>query len=218
MFYPTVLRPEVFNATIIPIHTTGIMLQGQNLGKLNFGYDILAGNGIGAEDVSDNNESKSLTASLHISPLEGSRIGFSYYNDFITTGTKRPGSTATTIKNISQNIYSASASYFRNRIEALTEYSYVMNDADSIGTTLTHSYYGYLGYRIKDAYVPYFRFDYLENEPNESFFSAQKANIYSVGFRYEISYLAAVKLEYQFKYSSKTGESNNVFFQLAVGF
>jgi len=218
VFYPTIGRPEVFNATIIPIHTTGILFSGQNFGKFGFGYDVLIGNGIGSEDVSDNNESKSLTAAMHVKPFEGSRFGISYYNDFISSGTKRPGGAGNTLKTISQNIYSVSASYTKNKLEFLTEYSYVINDPDSLETTLTHSYYGYAGYKIKDKYVPYFRFDYLENETSETFFAPQKANIYTIGFRYEINYLAVVKLEYQYKYSNKTGETNNLFFQFAVGF
>ena len=113
-------------------------------------------------------------------------------------------------------------SYFKNNIELLTEHSAVMNQVTdtAIGSNLTHSYYGYIGYSIKDKYVPYFRFDYLEIPKKDIFYSPQFSNIYTLGFRYEISYLAVVKVEYQYKWSTKIGgnESNNYYFQFAIGF
>ena len=42
-FFPTIGRPLLFDANIIPIHTTGLGLTGLNLGKLKFGYNILVG-------------------------------------------------------------------------------------------------------------------------------------------------------------------------------
>ena len=41
VFFPTIERPLLFAANIIPIHTTGIAFRGINLGKLKFGYNIM---------------------------------------------------------------------------------------------------------------------------------------------------------------------------------
>jgi hypothetical protein len=62
VFFPTIERPLLFEAEIIPLHTNGISLQGQNLGSAKFGYDVMIGNGLGSSDITDNDNRKSITA------------------------------------------------------------------------------------------------------------------------------------------------------------
>ena len=50
LFFPTIDRPRSFG-THVPIHTLGLRLQGQNIGKLRFGYDLVIGNGMSSNDV-----------------------------------------------------------------------------------------------------------------------------------------------------------------------
>jgi hypothetical protein len=76
VFFPTIERPLLFAANFIPLHTTGMSAQGQNLGKLRFGYDLMVGNGLGSSDVADNDTYKSITAALHIKPVENLRLVF----------------------------------------------------------------------------------------------------------------------------------------------
>lgn len=52
IFYPTIDRPTAFGS-IVPLHTLGLDIRGQYLGRLNFGYDLVVGNGISSTDVSD---------------------------------------------------------------------------------------------------------------------------------------------------------------------
>lgn len=80
LFFPTIDRPRSFGS-VIPIHTLGLRLQGQNIGALNFGYDLVIGNGMSSNDVSDGSLQKSLTAAVHIKPEERMRIGISAYRD-----------------------------------------------------------------------------------------------------------------------------------------
>ncbi|HEX8349760.1 MAG TPA: hypothetical protein VF598_07350, partial [Hymenobacter sp.] len=77
VFFPTIDRPLLFAQGIIPLHTTGVDLQGQNLGRLRFGYDVLVGNGLGSGDIDDNNAFKSFTVAMHVKPRDGFRIGAS---------------------------------------------------------------------------------------------------------------------------------------------
>src|SRR3978361_28448 len=86
VFFPTIYRPLLFDANIIPLHTTGIRLQGDNLGYVNFGYDFMVGNGLGSTDVQDNDKNKSVTAAIHIKPTDGLQIGTSFYYDVICKG------------------------------------------------------------------------------------------------------------------------------------
>lgn len=82
LFFPTIDRPKSFGLSI-PIHTLGLRLQGQNIGSLGFGYDLVIGNGMSSNDVSDGSTQKSITAAVHIKPEERMRIGISAYHDVI---------------------------------------------------------------------------------------------------------------------------------------
>ena len=86
VFFPTIDRPLLFSQGIIPLHTTGISLQGQNLGLFRFGYDVMIGNGLGAGDIRDNNFFKSFTAAVHVKPRDGLRLGASIYHDVLSRG------------------------------------------------------------------------------------------------------------------------------------
>ena len=48
----------------------------------------MVGNGLGSEDVLDNDKRKSITAAVHIKPVEGLRIGVSWYNDEMSADTQ----------------------------------------------------------------------------------------------------------------------------------
>lgn len=81
-FFPTVDRPIAFSY-LVPVHTLGLRLQGQNLGKIKFGYDLVAGNGISSTDFADSGVNTSAMAGVHIKPIDNFRFGISYYYDFI---------------------------------------------------------------------------------------------------------------------------------------
>src|SRR6476619_7422574 len=74
VFFPTIERPLLFAANIIPLHTVGISFQGHDLGRLKFGYDVVVGNGLGSADVLDNDKRKSFTAAVHIKPADQLKI------------------------------------------------------------------------------------------------------------------------------------------------
>ena len=82
LFFPTIDRPQSFGISI-PIHTLGLRLQGQNIGKLKFGYDLVIGNGVTSNDLNDENFQKSVTAAIHIRPAKRTRISLSAYRDVL---------------------------------------------------------------------------------------------------------------------------------------
>ncbi|MBL4655888.1 MAG: hypothetical protein JKY33_08715, partial [Bacteroidia bacterium] len=65
VFFPTIYRPKMFYRGILPIHILGFRLQGANLGKQKFGYDIVF--------------SEALALELHIKPTDGLQLGSSIY-------------------------------------------------------------------------------------------------------------------------------------------
>jgi hypothetical protein len=201
VFFPTVDRPLLFSQGFIPLHTTGISLQGQNLGRLRFGYDAMLGNGLGSGDVEDNNVFKSVTLAVHIKPTDGLRIGASLYHDVISKGS--------TVHN---------DSVFSKKFELLAESSMAMNRSDSLGTQRAIASYAYAGLRITDKIIPYVRIDDIQYNNNEVYFMDNNTRSYIGGLRYELSYLAVLKLEYQHTKSHMYNTSDNIIFQIAVGF
>lgn len=216
VFFPTITRPLLFEHNIVPIHTTGISLQGLNLGKLRFGYDFMVGNGIGSGDSLDDNRNKSITAAIHIRPKDGLRIGLGYYSDVISQGTDHHGHHIDV--RVNQHLLNTSVAYFGKKYEVLAENIFAVNHNDSIGNPLSVVTYVYAGVRIKEKLVPYFRVDYLHFQPEEPYFENDNLTAVLAGVRYEINYLAVVKLEYQYEHHEVTGNESRIVAQFAVGF
>ncbi|HRG57788.1 MAG TPA: hypothetical protein PK323_02465 [Bacteroidia bacterium] len=222
VFFPTIFRPLMFNSGIIPLHTTGVSLQGLNLGKLKFGYDIMVGNGLGSNDVLDNNIYKSITAAFHIKPIDGLRIGASYYRDILSSNalsTHLHGGTVNQLsKSLTQELMTGSVAYFKGKYEFLSEGTIAINNTDSTGRAQSAIMYAYAGYRVKDKYIPYVRFDWSEFARNEIYFLKDNTTSYLIGFRYQINYLAVVKFEYEHSKSARAGMVDKYTAQFAIGF
>jgi hypothetical protein len=217
VFFPTIYRPLLFEADIIPLHTTGASLQGQNLGNLKFGYDLMVGNGLGSNDVLDNDTRKSVTAAVHIKPAEGLRIGFSWYNDEMSAGSKTHEGKLISW-DVKQNLFSPSIAYFGEKVEVLAESTFALNHTDTTGTKQTFAGYLYAGYKIKERLVPYIRLDRLHFEEGEILFDKNNTTSIVGGIRYNINYLTVVKLEYQYERTELVRDINKLTFQIAVGF
>lgn len=216
VFFPTISRPLLFSADIIPIHTTGIVFQGLNLGSLRFGYHIMIGNGLGSTDVSDNNESKSITAALNIKPWSAWHFGISYYRDVIAAGANVHGEIIAS--ETTQNLYTATLAHFGSKFELLAESTIASNDVTGMDQTTSYASYIYTGIRLNEKLVPYLRFDNLEYDSEEQFFDSDDTTSIIVGLRYEISYLIVVKTEYQNIDREIAGSSNLLNAQIAIGF
>jgi hypothetical protein len=226
VFFPTVDRPLLFAQGFIPLHTTGISLQGQNLGRLRFGYDAMLGNGLGSGDVEDNNTFKSLTLAVHVRPSDGLRLGASLYHDVISKGSTvhnhTSGNNLLALSKIGQDIMTASVAYndsvFSKKFELLVESSMAVNKSDSLGMQRALATYAYAGLRITDKVIPYVRVDDIRYSKKEVYFLDNNTRSFVGGVRYELSYLAVFKLEYQHVKSHMYNNSDNIIFQVAVGF
>jgi len=216
VFFPTIKRPLLFAAEIIPIHTTGIGFQGLNLGKLRFGYNFMVGNGIASNDSLDNDNTKSITAAIHIKPKDDLRLGISYYHDVIAKGASVHGHVAD--ERIDQHLITGSLAYFGKKYELLAESTFGINHNDIVGNPVTMASYVYAGVRLKEKWVPYIRVDNLNYQNEELLFENDNTTSIVGGVRYEINFLAVVKLEYQYTNSEISGNDNSVTAQFAIGF
>lgn len=216
LFFPTITRPLLFAANIIPLHTTGASLQGHDLGLLKFGYDLMVGNGIGSSEIRDNDKRKSITLALHIKPVDKLRIGASYYNDVIAKGSMVQDKIINW--KVRQHLLTGSIAFFGRTLEVLTESTFAINKTDTTGTKHTTAAYFYGGYKIKEKIIPYIRLDKLHYQPGEIYFTKDNTTAFVGGIRYQINYLAVVKLEYQHQQSQLLHSSNKVSAQIAIGF
>ena len=216
VFYPTIERPLLFAAEIIPLHTTGIQFQGHDFGKLRFGYDVVIGNGLGSTPVLDNDKRKSVTIAIHIKPVDNLRLGVSYYNDAVSKGATVEDKVINW--KVNQNLFTGSVAYFGKKFELLAEGTFAINKTDSTGSKTTLAPYIYTGYRITKKLIPYIRLDYLHFENGEILFNKDNTTSIVGGIRYEINYLAVVKLEYQYQHAEIEGNINSITAQFAIGF
>ncbi len=216
VFFPTVGRPLLFESNIIPLHTTGIAFQGLNLGQLRFGYNVLLGNGLGSEDITDNDKYKSVTAAFHIKPADRLQIGATFYYDIISEGAEIHHFMVD--EKTRQQLYTVSVSRFGSTFEFLTEATFMNNHTDRAGNNSSFASYLYSGYRLKEKWVPYVRFDYLDYQNDEPWFGNTDTVSFLTGLRYEVNYLIVVKLEFQHEDRKITGSLNKLTAQVAIGF
>ena len=216
VLFPTIDRPLLFSQSIIPLHTAGVGVEGHDLGKMKFGYNLFVGNGLGSSEVEDNDKQKSVTAAVHIKPANRLRLGLSYYYDVISAGADVHGMDVE--HRVNQHLISASVSRFGKKFELLTEATSALNHTDTTGTKTTLAGYIYAGYKIKEKYVPYVRYDNVQYQNGEMYYTKNNKQSFVAGFRYEINYLAVVKLEYQHIENEFGTNVNKVTAQFAIGF
>ena len=216
VFFPTIERPLLFAANIIPLHTVGAGVQGHDFGSAKFGYDFFLGNGLGSTEILDNDKAKSITTAVHIKPFGKWRFGASWYHDVIAKGADVHDKVIDW--KVKQHLFTASVAQFGKKFELLAENTIGLNHTDTTGTRTTNAFYVYSGYKVTDKLVPYVRFDNIHYQPGEIYFDKNNVTSLVAGLRYEINYLAVVKLEYQYQHSELTNNTNTVTAQFAIGF
>jgi len=216
VFFPTIDRPLLFGANIIPLHTTGVGVEGHDLGELRFGYDVMVGNGLGSSEVVDNDVFKSISAAVHIKPVDKLQIGISYYSDIISKGATIRGKVINW--QVNQQLFSASIAHFGKKFELLAEGTFGFDRTDTTGTTQTFAGYVYAGYKITPKIIPYVRFDQLQFQNGEIYYTKDNTTAFVGGIRFVINYLAVVKVEYQHTRADLEGRQDKFTAQFAIGF
>lgn len=204
VFFPVIDRPLSFSY-LVPIHTLGLQFQGQNLGKLNFGYDVMVGNGISSTDVYHDSVVPSVSGSVHIRPREGMRIGASYYWDDLhenVPGVHSGHSTTVVIPDkdkyqgpVKFRMLSFSFAQFGEKFELLNETSYSRSITDSTGTAHNFSQFVYAGLNLTEKSTPYILADYIDIDDNDiHVYPLEKLKV-AIGYRYSFNYLLNLKVQ-----------------------
>jgi hypothetical protein len=230
VFFPVIDRPYSFNS-IVPLHTTGLQFQGQNIGSINFGYDVVLGNGIGSSDIFDKNSTPSITAAFHIKPIDGMRIGTSYFLNQLDSnsygihsghGNNVPRDTVYGGP-LTFGLASFSFAYFKGMIEILNEFSYNTTFTNIGGIAHNYSNFSYVGLVIKEKHIPYFMVDYLKVADNDLHAYPMEMFKVTLGYRHEFSHLINLKAQFEYLLKENTHHSSNqnklaFKIQLAYGF
>jgi hypothetical protein len=233
LFFPTIDRPLSFSY-LIPLHTLGIQMQGQNLGELNFGYDVVLGNGISSTDVFQGDQNFSFTAAMHMKPIDNLRIGMSYYHDFLSSNVSGGHSGhSNTPTHYTGPLYKGavefhlgclSLAYFGNKVEFLSEATYNATITDTLGRADNIAGFVYTGFRIADKHVPYLIADYIHVADNDLHIYPFSLGKIGIGYKYEFNHLLNLKaqVEYQEQIHNHSGhiahDQLSFKLQLAYGF
>jgi len=199
LFFPTIDRPIAFSH-FIPLHTMGVRLQGQNIGALNFGYDVMAGNGISSTDFSKTGGNLSLMASVHIKPFDGMRVQAGIYQDKIVNNLSGVHSGHSQNKSnfkgaVNFRLYTLSLSYFTNKFEFLNESVINVSRTDSLGRAVNLSSYLYMGLRLSDTSIPYIAMDFIDVSDDELHVQHLDKLFIGLGYRYEFNSQLSAKVQ-----------------------
>ena len=226
IFFPTIDRPLAFSG-IVPMHTLGINMRGQYLGSLNFGYDIVFGNGFGSCDIHESGEGKSIMIGAHIRPSENSRIGVSYYNDYIkhnSTDIMSGMNGSSSYKGpINYEIYSFSYKNFSKRYQVINETGLNINKTDTLGKAHNFFCFNYLGLNIKSNSTLYVIGDYYSVSQDDLYSTCGDQLKIGVGYKYEFNERCCLKAQLE-KLETKdygmiggTSDQYSIKIQLAYG-
>ncbi|MEN9790469.1 MAG: hypothetical protein RLZZ63_127 [Gemmatimonadota bacterium] len=203
VFFPTIDRPYAFNH-FVPLHTLGVQWQGQNLGRSRFGYDLMVGNGVDGTDVKQEGVSPAAMVAVHVKPIEGMRLGVSYYADHLEQNGYGAHSGHTTAPEIPAaerytgpldfTLTSLSLAWFGERAEFLHEHTFNNTRTDSLGLAKSHSDFTYLGVRFGSV-VPYALNEHLRSADNDLHVYPLAKLRQAVGVRIEATPLVNVKLQ-----------------------
>ena len=246
LFFPTIDRPSSFGLAI-PIHTLGVRLQGQNLGELNLGYDVVLGNGLSSSDAGDDDLGKSVTAAVHVKPFDDSRFGITYYHDNIRgnrVGSHGGHGEGHWVQVLSDSdaandslfyggdvVFQLACASFRMQKptwESLVELAFNHNsyEDESLAETSNAFVYGYFG-RVFGNETLYGLVDYTLTDEDDKHYLPQELTKIGLGWKHEFAPSIHVKSQVE-RYiswrldpvtmSRTTGDKWELKVQLAYGF
>ncbi len=222
---PTITRPKIVSEGTsgggLPLEDLGAQLNGDGITKINFGYNLMIGNGIASTPTNDFNESKSMCLNLHAEPIENLKFYISGYADNIPKGTTTIQGVKTT-QNINLQILNASIAYRDGKlpIELIGEfYNLRTMEPDSNNSASSNGYFLYFSYKIRKInLIPYVYYDRLLLDTNDPLFFKNNIASIAFGLRYVIHPLSAIKLEYKYSETGLIKYQNRIELQFAIGF
>jgi hypothetical protein len=222
-FQPTINAPYAvrtkYDKGIIPTNSVGLQIDGENIGKLRFGYYLMVDNSSGAPSLNtDNTNFKAFTGKLKIVPVDNLELFVSGRYDEIAAGsTSLQGNPIN--ETTRQSIYNVGLVHIAqgSNLEYAAEYYHVTNDMAINGVTENDFAYAYLGYKIK-KFTPYVQPDLLNFDVKELYFEQNNLRGLVVGGRYALSPASVIKVEYKFRSTDQIEHQDVLSLQISARF
>ena len=216
----TIRRPEMIQigGTFQPVHFVGLLAEGNLTSPtLGLGYNAGVGNGRGSiisrgGDAGDVNGNRAVLGRLYARPaaLYGLEVGGSVYHDRITTDTAPA---------VNELISSAYAVLSRETPEVLAEFANVRHhDVPSGHDYDSRAFYVQGAYRVHPLWKPYYRFERMLGVTGEPVFGNVDLTMSTAGVRYELTDVAALKVEYRNTRRVTPTRHDGVYAQVAITF
>lgn len=218
----TIDRPDMIvgGGTFQPVHFVGLLAEGLvSSAKAGIGYNVGLGNGRGAilsraGDAGDVNTNRAWVAKLYSRPaaVTGLEFGGAVYHDLITIA----GASA-----YPELISSAYVALTRERPEIIAEFAHVRHHDQAADVDYnSRAFYVQAAYRLspRPKWKPYARFERLTADPGEPVFGELHTTIGTLGVRYELTDVAALKTEYRQTKRADQPRVNGLFAQIAFTF
>jgi hypothetical protein len=219
----SISRPEMvrFGSQFIPVHFVGALVEGNTPRYgVDWNYKLGLGNGRSsvvsrANDFGDNNAALAWLANIYGRPdfMQGLQIGGSVYRDKITL---------TSGRRFHEWITSLHAVLETETPEVIAEYSRINHREVGGPSSNKEGYYVQVAYRLPGEarrWKPYARYEKLSVPAGDPVLTATPSVQGGLfGIRYEVSDLAALKLEYRDLRRSILPHLNGFFGQLSYVF
>ena len=199
----TITRPEMiqFGGRLLPVHFVGGLLEGAiPAAGANLNYKFGVGNGRASVisrggDAGDVNGHRAWLANAYIRPDKyfGLQAGGAIYGDRITLANGRE---------FDETITAVHAVWARETPELLFEFAGVRHQDRATGVkTFTPAFYVQAAYRLPmfgELWKPYFRYEHIDIDPEDlAFSSVPSLDNATLGVRWDVAPLAALKFEYR---------------------
>ena len=200
----TIDRPEMikFGGELIPAHFVGLQAEGRFPGALGMHYQLGVGNGrdfaapTRAGDAGENTTKRAWVAHVFARPSElfGLETGGSLYGDHLDLGDSI---------SIRELTVAAHFAWTREQPEFIAEVARVSHrDLRKPDPYIDTAWYAQLAYRLAGAaadFKPYARYEHTTVDPNDPVVeaAAYDQEVVTLGIRYDLAVLAALKGEYR---------------------
>ncbi len=229
--YTTTDRPLIYRfedeGGILPVHFVGLEFSGNQyidqLGSFSYVANIANGRGKITDSVQlkeDLNNDKQLSFMFTFEPssIEGLGLGANILYDIIPENDSVVGRDS----EIEEIIAGTHLFYIIDEFEIIGEYQFINHNPrkDSRGSNTHSGGYLQMAYSFNKL-KPYYRFDFLEIDPNDFYFigleGVEDTISHTFGLRYEWFPYAALKLEYRMM-DTDTVDSHEITSQVSFAF
>jgi hypothetical protein len=199
---------------ILPIHTVGVAVSGDDISPAHLGYTALVGNGTGSTAEADNDRTKSVTLQLRAQVTSALQLGVSGYHDRIAAGT--PTLAGDTVgASLGVGIVGGHVSYDGSMMQFLAEGVHIRHSGATPSTS--NGGFALIGAHLGPL-MPYGRVERVKTARGDAYYAADDVRRFTLGVGRDLASTAIVRLELRQEHRTSVGTFRTAAAQIAVGF